>query len=107
MPYGSKLHIAPTSYHLLDAQRKQLIEKYSRRFFGRKRSKAPMRTSSSQHYGHLRLAKENTSFSSFLFFAPFLVQTPHPSAHPTPPHSDKKVVVALQKKERSGRGRKP
>ena len=57
-----------------------------------------MRTNSSQHYGHLWLygrlwlAKENTSFSSFflLLFSsspplpPFLMQTPHPSAHPTP-----------------------
>ena len=95
MPYGSKLHVAPTSYHLLDAQRKHPIEKYSRRFFGRKKSKNPMRTNSSQHYGHLcvygLLKKKKKKiffffFLSFFFFLllSFLMQTPHPSAHPTP-----------------------
>ena len=93
MPYGSKRRIAPTSYHHLDAQRKDPIEKYSRRFFGRKKSKIPIRTNSSQHYGHLcvyGLLKKTPIFLFFLLLSssppspPFLMQTPHQSAHPTP-----------------------
>ena len=114
MPYSSKLQIAPTNYHLIDAQRKHPIEKYSRRFFGRKKSKIPMRTNSSQHYGHLcvyGLLKKTPIFLLFFFFF-LLLPPPHlfsckPHINPpTPPQSDKGFVVTVQKKEKSGRGRK-
>ena len=44
-----------------------------------------MRTNSSQHYGHLcvyGLLKKKKVSLLLLFFS--LMQTPHPSAHPTP-----------------------
>jgi len=60
-------------------------------------------------YGLLKKTPASLLFFFFFFLllppSPLFLCKPH--IHPpTPPQSDKEIVVTLQKKERSGRGRK-